>query len=86
MSSATAHFLIGAALALPALRRRELTDIVPGWKLPVISGLLAVAPDLDLVGRRAFGVGAASLFSHRGFFHSPFFLILFAAALAAIFT
>jgi inner membrane protein len=84
VSSATAHFLIGAALALPALRRVELTPILPGWRLPVTSGLLAAVPDLDLAGRRAFGIPATSLFSHRGFFHSPFFLILFAAALAGI--
>jgi hypothetical protein len=39
----------------------------------VISGLLAAAPDLDLAGKRAFGITASSLFSHRWFFHSPFF-------------
>ena len=50
----------------------------------MISGLLAAAPDLDLAGRRAFGIPATSLFAHRGFFHSPFFLILLAAALAGI--
>jgi len=84
VSSATAHFLIGAALSLPALRLVELTTILPRWRLPVISGLLAAAPDLDLAGRRAFGIPAGSLFAHRGFFHSPFFLILLAAALAGI--
>jgi inner membrane protein len=84
VSSAAAHFLIGAALALPALRIAELTAILPRWRLPVTSGLLAAAPDLDLAGRRVFGIPAASLFAHRGFFHSPFFLILLAAALAGI--
>jgi inner membrane protein len=84
VSSATTHFLIGAALALPALRLPELTAILPRWRLPVASGLLATVPDLDLVAKRAFGIPAASLFAHRGFFHSPFFLILLAAALAGI--
>ena len=43
-------------------------------------------PDLDLAGRRLFGIPENSLLSHRGLFHSPFFLLLFAAALAAIAT
>jgi inner membrane protein len=84
VSSVTAHFLIGAALALPALPQVELTAILPRWKLPVTSGLLAASPDLDLAARRAFDIPDTSLFSHRGFFHSPFFLILVAAALAGI--
>jgi inner membrane protein len=86
VSSATTHFLVGAALALPALRLAELTAILPRWRLPVISGLLAAAPDLDLAWKRLFGTPSASLFAHRGFFHSPFFLILLAAALAGIVT
>ena len=84
MSSTTAHFIIGAALTLPAVKCREWTSILPRWAIPVTSGLLAAAPDLDLAGRRAFGIPATSLFAHRGFFHSPFFLILLAAALAGI--
>jgi inner membrane protein len=84
VASATGHFLIGAALALPALRSRELTALLPRWFIPVSSGLLAAVPDLDLAGRRLFGIPHDSLFSHRGFFHSPFFLILFSAALAAL--
>jgi hypothetical protein len=38
----------------------------------------------DLVGRRAFGIPYNSLLSHRGLFHSPFFLILFSGVLAGI--
>jgi inner membrane protein len=48
--------------------------------------VLATLPDLDLVGRRAFGVPYNSLLAHRGLFHSPLFLILLAAALAGIIT
>jgi inner membrane protein len=84
VSSATAHFIIGAALALPALNCREVAAILPRWTIPVASGLLAAAPDLDLAGKRAFGIPDTSLLSHRGLFHSPFFLILFSAALAGI--
>jgi membrane-bound metal-dependent hydrolase YbcI (DUF457 family) len=82
--SATGHFLIGTALALPALRSRDLTALLPRCLIPVSSGLLATVPDLDIAGKRLFGISNDSLFSHRGFFHSPFFLILFSAALVAV--
>lgn len=84
MSSTATHFIIGAALALPAVKRRELTSMIPKWTIPVTSGILATIPDLDLAGRRAFGIPNTSVFAHRGFFHSPFFLILLAALLAAV--
>ena len=80
----TCHFLVGAALAVPFVRSGDLTPLFPGWSLPVASGLLAASPDLDLAGRRLFGIPYDSLFSHRGLFHSPCFLILFSAALAAL--
>jgi inner membrane protein len=84
VASATAHFIIGAALALPALKSRRLTTLLPAWALPVSAGLLAMLPDVDLAGRRLFGIRPSSLLSHRGLFHSPFFLILLAAVLALI--
>lgn len=83
MSSSATHFIIGAALALPAVKCRELTSMLPKWAIPVTSGVLATIPDLDLAGRRALGIPNTSVFAHRGFFHSPFFLLLFAALLAA---
>jgi inner membrane protein len=76
--------MVGAALALPALPCRPVTALLPRWIVPVSAGLLATIPDLDLAARRLFGIRAASDFSHRGFFHSPFFLILAAAVLAAM--
>ncbi len=84
MASTTTHFIVGAALALPALKSRRLTALLPGWALPISAGLLAMVPDLDLAGRRLFGIRPSSLLSHRGLFHSPFFLILLAAVLALI--
>jgi inner membrane protein len=84
MASATAHFIIGSAIALPALRWRVVAEVLPPWKIVLASGLLAAAPDLDLGGRRAFGIQPESILSHRGLFHSPFFLILVAAALAGM--
>ena len=84
MASSSAHFIVGAALALPALKSRQLTDLLPGWTIPITAGLLAVIPDFDLAGRRLFGIRSPSVFSHRGFFHSPFFLVLFAGAIALI--
>ncbi len=84
MASTTTHFIVGAALALPALHSRRLAAILPRWAIPISAGLLAVVPDFDLAGRRLFGVRSSNLLSHRGLFHSPFFLILLAAALAFI--
>jgi inner membrane protein len=84
MASASAHFIVGAALALPAIKSRQLTALMPGWVLPVSSGLLATIPDLDLIARRLFGIRSPSFFSHRGVSHSPFLLVLLAAVLALI--
>jgi inner membrane protein len=84
VASASTHFIVGAALALPALKCRQLTALLPGWAIPISSGLLAMVPDLDLAGRRLFGIQNSSFLSHRGLFHSPFFLILLAAALALV--
>lgn len=86
LSSVSAHFIVGATLALPAINSRELTPILRGWQIPVVAGLLAAAPDLDFVVIRTFHIPYESPFSHRGFFHSPFFLILFAAVVAGIVT
>jgi hypothetical protein len=41
-------------------------------------------PEPPAAGRRAFGIARNRLFSHRGLFHPPFFLILFSATLAGI--
>ena len=43
-----------------------------------------MAPDLDTYAMFAFSIPWGSLFAHRGFFHSPFFLALLCAALAAM--
>ena len=84
MASAITHFIVGAALALPALESRTIRGVVPRWAIPVSSGLLAVALDLDTFAMRALEIPYNSFFGHRGFFHSPFFLILFCVMLAAI--
>jgi inner membrane protein len=83
MASAITHFVVGAALALPAMESRVLRGVLPRWAIPVTSGLLAVSPDLDTVAMQVFHIPHGSLFGHRGFFHSALFLALFAAALAA---
>jgi inner membrane protein len=84
MASAITHFIVGAALALPAIESVAIRGVLPRWAIPVSSGLLAVAPDLDTFAMRALEIPYSSFFGHRGFFHSPFFLILFCAMLAAI--
>src|ERR1039457_934255 len=80
MASAIAHFIVGAALALPAIELRTIREGLPRWAIPVSCGVLAVAPDLDTFAMRVFGIPYGSFFGHRGFFHSPFFLILLAVA------
>jgi inner membrane protein len=57
---------------------------MPGWAIPVTAGLFAVAPDLDTWAMMALDIPRGSFFAHRGFFHSPFFLTLFALAVASI--
>src|SRR5215467_9526445 len=84
MASAITHFIVGAALALPAIESASVRAALSRWAIPVSSGLLAVSPDLDTFAMRAFGISYGSFFGHRGFFHSPFFLILLALTLAWI--
>ncbi len=84
MASAITHFVVAAALALPAIESRAIREVLPRWAIPVSGGLLAVTPDLDIATRRLFGVPYGTLFAHRGFFHSPFFLILLTGILAAV--
>src|SRR5712691_9737715 len=84
MASAITHFIVGASLALPAIESVSVRGVMPRWAIPVSSGLLAVAPDLDTIAMRAFDIPYGSFFGHRGFFHSPFFLILFSGVLAAV--
>ena len=63
---------------------RALRTVMPRWAVPVTAGLFAVAPDLDTWAMLALGIPRGSVFSHRGFFHSPFFLILLALAVASL--
>jgi inner membrane protein len=85
MASAITHFIVAASLALPASQSATLRRALPAWGIPVSCGVIAVFPDFDTFVMRAFDIPYRSFFGHRGFFHSPFFLILFSAFLAAIF-
>ena len=76
--------MVGASVGLPAIRSRWIRRALPAWAIPLTAGLLAVAPDLDTYAMFAFHIPRSSLFSHRGFFHSPFFLVLVCAFLAEI--
>jgi inner membrane protein len=82
MASAITHFIVGAALALPAVRFARLRPVLLPWAIPVTAGLLAVIPDVDVLWFRDFPYNSA--LGHRGFSHAPFTLILFASAMAAV--
>lgn len=82
MASAITHFIVASALALPASEARTLKRVLPPWGVCVSSGLMAVFPDFDGIAMRVFDIPYRSFWGHRGFFHSPFFLILFSALIA----
>jgi inner membrane protein len=82
MASPITHFIVGSALALPALRSARLRPLLPLWTIPVVAGLLAGIADVDVLWYRHFPYDSA--LSHRGFSHAPLCLIFFAAALAAV--
>jgi inner membrane protein len=84
VASAITHFIVGAGLSLPAMDVPALRGVLPRWPIPVTAGLFAVAPDLDTYAMLAFDIPRGSLFSHRGFFHSPFFWLAAVWAGAAI--
>jgi inner membrane protein len=83
MASAITHFVVGAALAMPGSGARALRLVSRRGGILVSCGILAAAPDADTFAMRAFHIPYGSFFGHRGFFHSPFFLILLSALLAA---
>jgi inner membrane protein len=84
LASAITHFIFGAGLALPAANFATLRPVMPRWAVPLTAGLFAVAPDLDTWAMMALDIPRGSFFSHRGFFHSPFFLALMALAVASL--
>jgi len=86
MASAITHFIVGAAVGLPVMDAASLRGVLPRWVIPVTTGLFAVAPDVDTYAMFAFHIPRGSLFSHRGFFHSPFFLALLAFSVARLVT
>jgi inner membrane protein len=85
LSSEAAHFVVGAALSLAALNSQYYSPaLMPRWMIPLSSGILATVPDLDLGWKYVFSYPHSDFLQHRGLFHSPFFLIIFSAALASI--
>jgi inner membrane protein len=82
MASAITHFVVGAALALPAVRCTRLRGVLPSWAIPAIAGVLGVISDVDVLWYRDFPYESA--FSHRGISHALLTLFLCASALAAV--
>jgi len=83
MASAITHFIVGASLAMPAMHSQSVRAVLPRWAIPVTAGLVAVAPDLDTYAMLLFDIPRGSVLAHRGVFHSPLFLFLATALLAA---
>jgi inner membrane protein len=84
MASAITHFIVAGVLALPAIESRTLRGVLPRWAIPLSCAMLGAFPDFDTITMRVFDIPYRSFFGHRGFFHSPLFLILFAAAAAGL--
>ena len=75
LASAITHFIVGASLGLAMVPSRR-------WGVVAAAGMWGAAPDLDTFLMRGFDVPRGSIFSHRGFLHSPFFLVIAAFAVA----
>ena len=84
MASAIAHFIVGSALALPAMNAASLRGISPRWVIPLTAGFLAVSPDFDTLTMDAFQIPYGSFFGHRGFSHSAVCLSVLALLLAMV--
>jgi inner membrane protein len=82
MPSAFTHFAVGVACALPLGASERVRRVVRPEAIAVAAGLWSVAPDLDVAGMR--WVPYLHFLGHRGFFHSPFFLVLASLLLAAV--
>ena len=82
MASAISHFVVGAGLALPALRSASIRQTLPAWAIPLISGILAAAPDLDTFLMSALDIPYNSVLGHRGLLHSALFLVIVNSLLA----
>jgi inner membrane protein len=82
MASAITHFIVGASLGWPFVDSEGIRGAVPRWAIPISAGVMGAAPDLDVYSMRIFDIPYDSYFGHRGFFHSPFFLIIACVLLA----
>jgi inner membrane protein len=82
MASAFTHVAVGVACALPLGASQRVRRVVRPAAVAVAAGLWSVAPDLDVLGMR--WVPYLHFLGHRGFFHSPFFLVLASLLLAAL--
>lgn len=78
MASAFGHFAAAAAIGAVAFPRQV------SWKTVALTGALACAPDLDVIGF-AMGIPYASQWGHRGFTHSLAFSVVFGWAVAWLF-
>ncbi len=54
-------------------------------KFLVLSLVCSSIPDADVIGYRWLHVPYRSFFGHRGFFHSPFFAVLFGILMVTVF-
>src|SRR5512140_559680 len=78
MPSIISHAVVGISVAAASAPPR----ISP--KVWVLSAVLALLPDADVIGFR-FGISYSHLLGHRGFFHSLFFACMLGTVAASLF-
>jgi inner membrane protein len=71
------HALVPLAGAM-AISRRPFN-----WRLILVAGAAAMAPDVDGLTHHFLGVGASSIYGHRGLAHSLFIAVAAGATLAS---
>ena len=83
MPSLITHTVVGVSAALPLLQSLEVRKQISAAMLILSAVVFSCLPDFDgaFLGIIPYG----SFFGHRGFFHSPAFLLVFTALCAYVY-
>ncbi len=83
MATIITHAIVAGALATAAPSTLP-RDLVPRGRLALLLAVLAMIPDLDVIGFR-YGIAYSDMLGHRGFTHSIPFAALAAVLAPAVF-